>query len=542
MMAQTRNVIINFITKLQERGLQRMQRQTYGLNNSFKSLQKSMRRFVGLTAIFALLRKSIRDFTEEAAEVKRLEIALNNLNLGFQSLAVEEYIKNLTRLSGVSDDLLRPAFGRIVRELKNVEASQALLNVAVDVARGTGQDLGTVTKALTRAFNGETTALKRLQIGISRSAIEGKDFTVILTELEKLYGNAGAAYLDSYAGKMDLLRVRLEEATEALGKGLIDGLIALGEGDVQSGLDKVVSAAEAIGRAFELAGKGLNFLAKSQSLTARVLGFEGGGFFGFSAKQNEDEAARKRSRLKAEEFLAELRRQKILDKLAKEAAARAAAAERKKKAEKAAADAADALKKRLESKFDIDNINLAAAAQKNLSEADRARVEALQALKTEGVKDDEAALNKLIDLEKKREAELQRQSAQSIALSAVVKNQRLADLQAELDALIALSSARAASISGSPIAPSITSAPLQIEAGIPTNIADAFMALSLAGVAEQQGSAALMAAEAVAQQITVIQNIAGNVTTERELFDTYVDAIFQINRQGTNSQLVNLGR
>jgi hypothetical protein len=32
------------------------------------------------------------------------------------------------------------------------------------------------------------------------------------------------------------------------------------------------------------------------------------------------------------------------------------------------------------------------------------------------------------------------------------------------------------------------------------------------------------------------------VTTERELFDTYVDAIFQINRQGTNSQLVNLGR
>jgi hypothetical protein len=77
---------------------------------------------------------------------------------------------------------------------------------------------------------------------------------------------------------------------------------------------------------------------------------------------------------------------------------------------------------------------------------------------------------------------------------------------------------------------------------VPTNIAEAFIALSLAGQAEQQGAASLAAAEAVAQQITVIQNIAGNVTTERELFDTYVDAIFQINRQGTNSQLVNLGR
>lgn len=68
------------------------------------------------------------------------------------------------------------------------------------------------------------------------------------------------------------------------------------------------------------------------------------------------------------------------------------------------------------------------------------------------------------------------------------------------------------------------------------------MALSLAGQAEQQGAAALSAATAVGQQITVIQNIQGNVTTERELFDNYVDAIFQINRQGTNSQLVNLGR
>lgn len=541
-MAQTRNVIINFITKLQERGLQKMQRETYGLNNSFRALQKSMRRFIGLTAIFALLRKSVRDFVDEASEIKRLEIALKNLNLSFDNFAVEEYIKSLTRLTGVSDDFLRPAFGRIVRELKNVEASQALLNIAVDVARGTGQELETVTRALTRAYNGETTALKRLQVGVSKAAIESKDLTVILAELEVLYGDAGAAYLDSYAGKMDLLRTRLEEATEALGKGLIDGLMALGEGDVQSGLDKVVDAAEAIGKAFGVAGKVLNGILKSQTLTARVLGFPGGGFFGFSETTDEDEAARKRSRQKAQDFLDELRRRNILEKLAKEAAARAAAADRKKKAQKAAEDAADALKKRLEGKFDIENINLAAAAQKNLSDADRARVQALQALKSEGVKDDEAALNKLIDLEKKREEEIKRQAASALVASAAVKNQRLSDLQAELDALIAISAARSASLTGANIEGNVKAPTLQIEPGVPTNIAEAFQGLFFAGQALEQGQGALQAAEAVGQQITIIQNIAGNVTTEQQLFENYVDAIFRINRQGTASQLSNLGR
>lgn len=529
-MAQTRNVIINFITKLQERGLQKMQRETYGLNNSFKALQKSMRRFIGLTAIFALLRKSVRDFVDEASEIRRLEIALNNLNLGFETFAVEEYIKSLTRLSGVADDLLRPAFGRIVRELKDVGASQALLNVAVDVARGTGQELETVTRALTRAYNGETTALKRLQIGLSRTAIESKDLSVILRELELLYGDAGAKYLDSYAGQMDLLKTRMEEVTEALGKGLLDGLKALGDGNIQQGIDKIVALAEAAGKGFELAGKALNFV---------IRGLEKLGLI----DTTEDPASiRARAREKREEFLQDKKNRERLERLAKEAAARAAAANRKKKAQKAAEDAADALKKRLEGKFDIENINLAAAAQKNLSDADRARVQALQALKSEGVKDDEAALNKLIDLEKKREEEIKRQAASALVASAAVKNQRLSDLQAELDALIAISAARSASLTGANIEGNVTAPTLQIEPGVPTNIAEAFQGLFFAGQALEQGQGALQAAEAVGQQITIIQNIAGNVTTEQQLFENYVDAIFRINRQGTASQLSNLGR
>ena len=529
-MAQTRNVIINFITKLQERGLQRMSRQTYGLQNNFKALRKSMLRFVGLTAIFTVLAKSMRGFIDEGKEMKRLEILLNNLNKGFETAGVEEFIGKMQTLTGVVDDQLRPAFGRLLRELKSVEASQSLLSIAINVSRGTGQDLETIISALTRAFNGNNMQLKRLQIGLSRAALEGKDFSVVLAELEKLYGTAGEQYLDTYAGKMEYLKTRLDEAGEAIGKGILDGLTALGDGNLQKGLDKIVKIAEGIGKAFEGAGKAIQFI---YNLLVKL---------GLIDPTEDPASVRARARQRAKDFLEEKKNREVLEKLAKQSAARAAALERKKNAEKAAREAADALKKRLEAKFDIDNINLAAAAQKNLSETDRSRVAALQALKTEGVKDDEAALNKLIELEKKREEEIQRQARESIIASAAVKNQRLSDLQAELDALIAISSARAASITGGATPTSVTASSLQIEPTIPPNIAEAFIALSLAGQAEQQGAAALSAAQAVAQQITVIQNIAGNVTTERELFDNYVDAIFQINRQGTNSQLVNLGR
>lgn len=542
-MAQTRNVIINFITKLQERGLQKMQRETYGLNKSFLALQKSMRRFIGLTAIFALLRKSVRNFVDEAGEIKRLEIAVKGLNDSFAALQVEDFISNMQRLTGVADGELRPALARLARELKNVTNAQGLLQLAIDVSRGSGQNLETVTRALTRAYNGETTALKRLQLGVSRATLESKDFGKVLTELQTLYGGAGAKYLDTYAGKMDLLRATTEDATEILGEGLVKGIEALGGDDLQKGLNDILTLANLIATAFEKAGKFASDFGQAFSFIMKGPFTQEGrdAFFGRDTKEAEKGltslAAKRR-----QEFLQYKRQQEILNKIAADAAKKQAELDRKKRAEKAAQDAKDALKKRLEGKFDIENINLAAAAQKNLSDADRARVEALQALKTEGVKDDEAALNKLIALEKQREEEIKKQSASALLSSAAVKNQRLADLQSELDALIAISAARSASITGNAISGSIKAPTLQIEPTVPTNIGEAFTALFLAGQAEQQGAAALSAANAVAQQITVIQNIQGNVTTEQQLFDNYVDAIFRINRQGTASQLSNLGR
>lgn len=563
----TRNVIINFLTKLQSKGIDQLNKQTSALNKGFKQLAVGLGGFLSLRQVTRLAQQSTKAFIDEDKAVRLLATNLNNLGIAFDVQAIEGYIEALQRSAAVADDELRPAFQQLLISTRSVTKSQELLGLALDISAATGNSLNTVTRALTRSYLGSNTALSRLNVGISKADLSTKKFDDIVADLSKRFSGAAATAADTYAGKLSALSIAADEAQETLGQKLVFAIELLL--DPNKGID-------GLSRRFEDAATNIGDftvgLAKINAEVAKLTGGQTGGKFRTFLRETffplgpaARDAARAitelgaatqtalispltQQRLITKQFQAledQVKTAKELSKLRAQDARKAAAeaAKRAKDRAKELADQrADALKARLEGQFDIENINLAAAAQKNLSEADRARVEALQALKTEGVKDDEAALNKLIALEKQREAELKRQAIEASALSTGVKNQRLADLQAELDALIALSSARAASLTGGAIQTSITATPLQIEPGIPSNIAEAFQGLFLAGQAEQQGSAALMAAEAVGQQITVIQNIAGNVTTEQQLFENYVDAIFRINRQGTNSQLALLGR
>jgi len=563
----TRNVIVNFLTKLQSKGIDQLNRKTSQLNKGFQRLAVGLGGFLSLRSINRLAQQSVKAFIEEDKAVRLLATNLNNLNMAFDIDAVEGYIDALQRQSGVIDDELRPAFQQLLISTRSVAKSQQLLGLSLDIAAATGNSLNTVTRALTRSFLGSNTALSRLGVGISKADLSAKSFDEIVADLSKRFAGGAAAAADTYAGKLNILKISADEAQEVLGEKLVFAVELLL--DPKKGMP-------ALGRSIEAAASSLgDFTVGIVGLNAAVAKLTGGDqgkqareFFKdifFSQIQNTQAAiaavtkfgrvlqtlpvtAKTQQKLLLKQFQSledQVRAANILKKKEEERArlaAKAAADKAKAKAKEDLDKRNEALRKKLEGKFDIENINLAAAASRNLNETDRARVEALQALKTEGFKDDEAALNKLIELEKKREEEIFRQGRAAIFASETVKNQRLSDLQDELSALRILSSARAASITGGAIQPNITATPLQIEPGIPANIAEAFTALSLAGVAEQQGAASLMAAEAVAQQITVIQNIAGNVTTERELFDNYIDAIFQINRQGTNSQLVNLGR
>jgi hypothetical protein len=121
----------------------------------------------------------------------------------------------------VADDQLRPAMQRLAVSTKSTEEAQKLLNLALDISKGRGIELETVANALGRAQDGNTTALGRLGLGLSKAELSTLSFTQVQEKLSDLYGGAAAANAETFQGKIDRLKVGFDEAKESLGVALL---------------------------------------------------------------------------------------------------------------------------------------------------------------------------------------------------------------------------------------------------------------------------------------------------------------------------------
>lgn len=138
-----------------------------------------------------------------------------------QIAGVEEYIKQTSISIGVTDDQLRPAFARLVRSTKDVEDAQKLLNLALDIASATGRPLESVANALGRAYDGNTTALSRLGLGLDANLIKSKDTDAIFKTLTDTFGNFAENEALSTEKQMERVKIALDEAKESIGAALL---------------------------------------------------------------------------------------------------------------------------------------------------------------------------------------------------------------------------------------------------------------------------------------------------------------------------------
>jgi hypothetical protein len=159
---------------------------------------------------------------DEAAQL-RLANALRTATgaTDAQIKATEDMILKTSLATGVADDQLRPAFQRLAVSTKDTEEAQKLLSLALDISKGKGIELETVANALGRAQDGNTTALGRLGLGLSKAELATLSFTDVQTKLSELYGGAAAANAETFQGKIDRLKVGFDEAKESLGVALL---------------------------------------------------------------------------------------------------------------------------------------------------------------------------------------------------------------------------------------------------------------------------------------------------------------------------------
>ena len=189
-----------------------------------KTLGKTFAGVFGARALFNYGKNAVKAFAADEAAAKALELQLKNTGNQFSAPAVEMYIANLQKTTGVIDDQLRPAFQQLLTVTKSVELSQAALDTALNVSAATGKSLTEVAAALSKGYAGNTTALTRLGAGLDKATIKSGDMNKILDDLNKKFAGQAQARLSTYAGKLDLINVAAANAQETIGKGLLDAL------------------------------------------------------------------------------------------------------------------------------------------------------------------------------------------------------------------------------------------------------------------------------------------------------------------------------
>lgn len=381
---------IDIITQYKDKGAKLAESSLTKLTKGAKNLGLALGLALSVNKIVAFGKSAVKEFTDAEKASANLQNTLKNTGNLMAFPDTEAGIKNIAKLSGVADDLLIPSFTQLFRSTGNVQTAMKDLNLAIEVSRGTGNDLGAVIDALSKGYAGNTRGLASLNLGLSKSYLATADMASITAELNKQFSGSSAAYLETYAGKVALLNNQFNETKEIIGQGLVKSFeIATGNqgiGGMTSAMETfgytidaiIIKFAQLTASAPNLANKlGLGFintiLKKTVDGWSYLLGVDETRLMVQNEiwKQNtktwetaskfaEDQAKRNK------EYLAFLAKQKKLTD--------AAAAAAKKKAEEEAA------LKKAGTIFEIDKIQVLAALQREISDNDKLRLQLQMAL------------------------------------------------------------------------------------------------------------------------------------------------------------------
>jgi hypothetical protein len=202
--------------------------------NAVQKLQSSVKKLAGAagiglsTAAFVNFgKKASAAFIADEKAASRLALAVKNLGLEFESPRIERYISELSALSGVADDQLRPSMQKLLQTTGSVAKAQELLTQATDIAAGSGVDYETVVNDLSLAYVGQTRGLRKYSLGVSQAELKTMKFADVQERLNKQFSGASAEFLTTYAGKLQLITTAAGEASEKIGGALVESLVSV---------------------------------------------------------------------------------------------------------------------------------------------------------------------------------------------------------------------------------------------------------------------------------------------------------------------------
>jgi hypothetical protein len=400
------DILINIIGQFQKKGFNDADKAFGKLEKSAKSLGRVIGVSLSAAAITAYSKKAISAANADIKSQRLLAVSLNNVGLAYAKVDVEQFIQRLQEQTGILDDELRPAFAQLAQITGSVRRSQELLGLAFDVSAGSGKDINSVVDILTKAFLGNTKGLKSLNLAYTDAELKAMDFNKVVTILSQQFAGQGAASVEGFEGKMNLLNVAASKATETIGVSLITALELLSaDNSIETATKKMKGFGDAIannitataylirelgkipgagvlGNIFGAIENRISFFSPSNAanLLKQIKGFQGMGNISVSKSSQDTQKAQIDEARRAEQ--AALKRQKeilaLLKQQTKQQKAMAAAAKKQKQEEGILAE--------INKRFEMDRIQIAAALGGQINDVERLRLELMQAILDEDVK------------------------------------------------------------------------------------------------------------------------------------------------------------
>jgi hypothetical protein len=170
-----------------------------------------------------------------------------------QIKANEDFISTLSMAAAVADDELRPALASLVRGTGDLESAQDALKTVLDVSAATGKGVQEVADAVSKAYAGNTKAIKQLSPELYSLIKDGASVDEVMQSLAKTFGGSASVAANSAQGQFKRLSIAMDETKEAIGaailplvNALLPALISFGKW-AQNNVGFILGIATAIG-------------------------------------------------------------------------------------------------------------------------------------------------------------------------------------------------------------------------------------------------------------------------------------------------------
>lgn len=237
------------------------------LGSGVKTLAKAYIGLAGAQKAFRFGQQSLKAFVEDDKAARQLTQTVSNLGLAYEATNVSNFIAGLEKTYAVADDLLRPAFAKLIQTTQSVTASQDIMRTALNAAAGAGVGLDTAVTDLSQAYVGNLKGLKKYNLGLTNAELATMSFQQIQDKLNQTFTGQAALAADTYAGKIDALTIASGNAKEIIGKGLTDAITsAFGGGDIDKATTNIEKMGQVVADIIAGLGTMIGFLGKIKNL------------------------------------------------------------------------------------------------------------------------------------------------------------------------------------------------------------------------------------------------------------------------------------